>query len=341
MVKMRRLPEDDYMHEPETASNFNESRYYNWFDHEAGTGGWVRMGNRVNEGYAELTVCLYLPDGSVGFMFKRPKIETNAEHNAGGLRFEVLKPYEEHRITFDGKVCVLTNPREMSEPREAFAQNPHVPCTIDLHLKNVGPAQGGEPEWEEGEQKPDLDPEKMFARGHTEQHMRSVGTVTVGDQTLEITDGLGLRDHSWGPRYWQNIWWYRWLTVNLGEDLGFAVTIAGDEAGQQGSHGFLYDKQRYGDDRWVQVRNAELTSDYDADWFPLKNRITVTTDDHTYEVTGDVWSNIPLRNRRDDMVTRITEGMTKWHYEGIEGAGLSEYLDQIIDETPVGTNVGI
>jgi hypothetical protein len=341
MVKMRRLPEDDYMHEPETASNFNESRYYNWFDHEAGMGGWVRMGNRVNEGYAELTVCLYLPDGSVGFMFKRPKIETNAEHNAGGLRFEVLKPYEEHRITYDGKVCALANPREMAEPREAFTQNPHVPCTIDLHLQNVGPAQGGEPEWEEGEQKPDLDPEKMFARGHTEQHMRSVGTVTVGDQTFAVTDGLGLRDHSWGPRYWQNIWWYRWLTVNLGEGLGFAVTIAGDEAGKQGAHGFLYDKPRYGDDRWVPVRDAALSSDYDADWFPLKNRITVTTDDHTYEVTGDVWSNIPLRNRRDDMVTRITEGMTRWRYEDIEGAGLSEYLDQIIDETPVGTRVGI
>jgi hypothetical protein len=341
MVKMRRNPEDDYMHEAESASNFNESRYYNWFDHEAGTGGWVRMGNRVNEGYAELTVCLYLPDGSVGFMFERPKIETNAEHNSGGLRFEVLKPYEEHRITFDGKVCVLTEPREMAEPREAFTNNPHMPCTIDLHLTNVGPAQGGEPEWEEGDEKPDLDPEKMFARGHTEQHMRSVGTVTVGDQTFAIADGLGLRDHSWGPRYWQNIWWYRWLTVNLGEDLGFAVTIAGDEAGKQGAHGFLYDKQRYGDDRWVQVRNAELSSDYDADWYPLKNRITVTTDDHVYEVTGDVWSSIPLRNRRDDMVTRITEGMTKWHYEGIEGAGLSEYLDQIIDETPVGTNVGI
>ena len=69
----------------------------------------------------------------------------------------------------------------------------------------------------------------MFARGHTEQHMRSVGTVTVGDETFDITDGLGLRDHSWGPRYWQNIWWYRWLTVNLGPDLGFACTIAGDE----------------------------------------------------------------------------------------------------------------
>jgi hypothetical protein len=341
MVTVRRLPSDDYMHEPESASNFNESRYYNWFDAEAGMGGWVRMGNRVNEGYAELTVCLYLPDGRVAFMFKRPKITSNAEHDAGGLRFEVLKPYEEHRITYEGKVCVLDHPREMAEPREAFAGNPHLDCALDLHLTAVGPAQGGEPEWEEGEERPDLDPEKMFARGHTEQHMRSVGTVTVGDDRFEITDGLGLRDHSWGPRYWQNVWWYRWLTVNLGPDLGFAVTISGDEAGGRRVHGFLYDRERLGSDRWVPIRDATLTSDYDDEWFPRKNRVTVSTDDHTYEVDGDVWSNIPLRNRREGMVTRITEGMTRWHHGDLQGAGLSEYLDQIVDGTPVGTSTGI
>jgi hypothetical protein len=341
MVTVRRLPSDDYMHEPESASNFNESRYYNWFDAEAGMGGWVRMGNRVNEGYAELTVCLYLPDGRVAFMFKRPKITSNAEHDAGGLRFEVLRPYEEHRITYEGKVCVLDHPREMAEPREAFAGNPHLDCALDLHLTAVGPAQGGEPEWEEGEERPDLDPEKMFARGHTEQHMRSVGTVTVGDDRFEITDGLGLRDHSWGPRYWQNVWWYRWLTVNLGPDLGFAVTISGDEAGGRRVHGFLYDRERLGSDRWVPIRDATLTSDYDDEWFPRKNRVTVSTDDHTYEVDGDVWSNIPLRNRREGMVTRITEGMTRWHHGDLQGAGLSEYLDQIVDGTPVGTSTGI
>jgi hypothetical protein len=129
--------------------------------------------------------------------------------------------------------------------------------------------------------------------------------------------------------------------VNLGEDLGFALTIAGDEAGERRVHGFLYDNERYGDDRWVPVRKAELSSDYDDDWFPLKNRIVVTTDDHTYDVEGDVWSNIPLRNRREGLVTRITEGMTKWRYQDIEGAGLSEYLDQIVDEIPVGTQTGI
>jgi len=341
MVRMRRDPEDDYMHAPEDASNFNESRYYNWFDTPAGTGGWVRMGNRVNEGYAELTICLYLPDGRVGFMFKRPHIDNNDAHDAGGLKFEVLEPYSEHRITYEGKVCVLDHPRDMADPKSAFENNPHVECRIDLNLKAVAAPWGGEPEWEEGEAKPDLDPEKMFARGHTEQHMRITGRVDVGADSFEITDALGLRDHSWGPRYWQNIWWYRWLTVNLGPDLGFACTVSGGEEGQRRVAGFLYDRKRYGDDHNVPIRNVELTSDYDDEWFPLKNKILVTTDDHTYEVTGDVWSNIPLRNRRKDMVTRITEGMTRWRHENLEGAGLSEYLDQIIDDTPVGTRSGI
>src|SRR3954470_24520936 len=117
-MRMRREPEDDFLHPAEEASNFNESRYYNWFDPEAGMGGWVRMGNRPNEGYAELTVCLYLPDGRVGFVYKRPHIEGHTAHDAGGLSFEVLAPYEQHRIRYHGKVCVLTEPRQMADPRK-------------------------------------------------------------------------------------------------------------------------------------------------------------------------------------------------------------------------------
>lgn len=341
MVNVRRNREDDYMHPPEDASNFNESRYYNWFDPKAAMGGWVRMGNRVNEGYAELTVCLYLPDGRVGFMFKRPRITSNEAHDAGGLTFEVVEPYERHRVSYRGKVCVLERAREMVDPKSAFQNNPHVECAIDLNMTAVGAPWGGEPEWEEGEDRPALEPEKMFARGHTEQHMASTGTVTVGEETWDIGSGLGLRDHSWGPRYWQNIWWYRWLTVNLGSELGFACTVSGTRDGGRNVNGFLYDVARYGDNHWVPIRGVELVSDYDPEWFPTKNRAVVQTDDHTYVVEGDVWSNIPLRNRRDDMVTRITEGMTRWRYERLEGAGLSEYLDQIVDGTPVGTAEGI
>lgn len=333
MVKMRRLPEDDYMHTAEEAVNFNESRYYNWYDPAVGTGGWVRMGNRVNEGYAELTVCLYLPDGRVGFMFKRPKITTNEAHDSGGLKFEVVAPYERHRVTYSGKVCVLDDPRQMAEPREAFANNPHVECTIDLDLEAVGPAQGGEPEWEPGEQRPDLDPEKMFARGHTEQHMRSKGTVVVGDETFSITNGLGLRDHSWGPRYWQAPWYYRWLTANFGPNFGFMASRVARPEGPGTRGGFVWDGTalHYCD-------QVEITTGWRGeDSYHDTVSVTLRSGEEEWKAEGKVLSLIPLRNRRDEMLTRISEGMTRWTTQDQRvGYGLSEYLDQIIDGAPVG-----
>ena len=338
---MRLLPVDDEMHEPEDAPNYNESRYYNFFEPSSGFGGWVRMGNRVHEGHAELSVCLYLPDGRVAFIYDRPRITDNLAHDAGGMRFAVLEPFVRHRIDYSGRVCVLAEPRDMAEPRAAFAANPMVACTIGLDLTAVGPIQGGEPEWEEGDERGDTDPERMFARGHTEQHMAVHGSVRIGAEEFAVGDGLGMRDHSWGPRYWQNVYWYRWLTVNVGPELGMGCTIAGDERGDVGARGFVYDRARYGDDRIIAIRDATIHSDYDAEWFPLTNRLEVVTDDHTYVVSGEVWSNIPLRNRRDGLVTRITEGATRWRCDEAVGTGMSEYLDQIVDGTPVGTRAGI
>ena len=68
-------PEDELMHQPDASTNFNESVYTNGFNTASPVGGWMRLGNRVNEGYAELSVCLYLPDGRIACQFQRPPIE--------------------------------------------------------------------------------------------------------------------------------------------------------------------------------------------------------------------------------------------------------------------------
>ena len=49
-------PEDDYTHPLGPESNFNESMYFNFFDRARTLGGFVRLGNRANEGHAEMTV---------------------------------------------------------------------------------------------------------------------------------------------------------------------------------------------------------------------------------------------------------------------------------------------
>jgi hypothetical protein len=335
---MRLEPEDDLLHAPDDDPTFNESRYYNFYGAASGLGGWVRMGNRPNEGHAELTVCLYLPDGRAGFAFKRPEIDGHRAHDAGGLRFDVVAPYARHRVAYEGEVCLLARPRELVDPKVALTSNPHVPCRIELDLTAAGRPFGGEPVYDEGEV-PSPGSQHGFARGHTEQHMRVAGQVDVGGQAFSLADALGFRDHSWGPRVWQAIPWYRWLNASFG-DLGMAFTVRGFDGGRS-VNGFVYDQERYGHAEPVRIRDVVLDTEYDDDGFPVRNRAQVTTDDHTYELRGEVWSDVPLRHRRGDQVTRITEGMTRWTCEGRAGAGLTEHLDQIVDDVAVGIAAGV
>ena len=74
------------MHELGPEPNFNESMYFNAFDPATRLGSFFRLGNRANEGSGEMTICLYLPDGRVGFMFARPHVTTNDAFDATASR---------------------------------------------------------------------------------------------------------------------------------------------------------------------------------------------------------------------------------------------------------------
>lgn len=140
------------------------------------------------------------------------------------------------RIRDDGHLHLLDEPEQMEVPKAAFKNNPFATCSLDLAVKAAGPAWGGEPEADDGEE------------------------------------------------------------------------LAATEDGQGRVHGFLYDRARYGDDRTVSVRQVEMTSDYDEDGYHRAVHAKVTTDDHTYALDGEVWSNIPLRNQRNGQMTRDHRG---------------------------------
>lgn len=333
-TKIVLAPEDEYCHEPEAAKNYNESMYFNVFDPVRQVGGWFRVGNRVNEGYAEMSVCIYLPDGRIGFMYGRPHIDNNRELNAGGLRVEVVEPFKRLGVTYDGSVLLLKNPLEMSDPSAAFKANPLVACQIELNYTGIAPMFGGKQVKEDGSDL-DLDPEKSFARAHYEQHVAAEGTFKVGDEQWPIS-GFGLRDKSWGPRYWQAIHWYRWLPMNFGSDFGMMISIIAAEDGTVRRSGMVLR-----DGEYVLIRDAKVESEWDENGYQTKLRAWAKTDEREYEVEGRVISMIPLRNRRkredgSSLVTRITEGMTEYRCDGKVGYGLSEYLDQIVDGKPVG-----
>src|SRR6266508_1182361 len=101
-MTVRLEPQDEYMHELGPEPNFNESMYFNVFDSDNRVGGFFRLGNRANEGTGEMTGCVYLPDGRVAFMFKRPDVHTNDAFDAAGMRFDVIEPFAQLKVAYDG-----------------------------------------------------------------------------------------------------------------------------------------------------------------------------------------------------------------------------------------------
>lgn len=304
-------PEDDYTHPVGPEENFNESVYFNFFDRAANRGGFVRMGNRPNEGYAEMTVIVWNPDGSAFFNYKRPKIDNNDGWNAGGLTVEVVTPAEVLTTRYDGEAVYLADPRDMQDPGRAFKDNPMRPIVLDLTHSAVGPLYGHVGDPDDGNQ---------FARAHFEQHMKVTGNLTLDGETVAV-NGYGLRDHSWGPRYWQSTPSYRWITGNFGDDLGMIVRTNGDGEGG----GLLHRGQEL-----IRIEKAVVTTEYQPGsrfHRSLEARLELENGE-THQLAGTVKGFIPLRNRRAGANTHIGEGMTEYVLDGERtGYGLSEYLD--------------
>ena len=305
--------------------------YFNVVDPHHMLGAFFRLGNRANEGRGEMTACIYLPDGRVAFMFRRPEIHHNDAFDAAGMRFEVIEPFRALTVSYDGPVIVMDDPLQMADPRAAFTSNPSAPCTVALTYSGLSPMFGGEPDT------PNEEPGDEFARGHYEQLVAAAGTVTVGDLRFDV-DGYGLRDHSWGPRSWQAPWYYRWLTANMGPDFGFMGSRIARRQGPGTRGGFVWDGERL-----HLCDDFRIRSVWDgSDRYHAGVEAELVAGERRFHVRGEVLNLIPLRNRRTDeegnpLVTRISEGLTRWTLDdGRVGYGLSEYLDQIVEGVPVG-----
>jgi hypothetical protein len=155
--------------------------------------------------------------------------------------------------------------------------------------------------------------------------MHVEGTLEIDDTTYAI-DGFGLRDHSWGPRYWQAIHQYDWLTMNFGPDFHAMVSIIRWDEERQRRWGVVV----HGEEIDL-ITEVEIDADYEENTLYHKavHAKVKTAKGEELEIEGKVQSFIPLRNRRAGHVTHIGEGMTEWRCGDRVGYGLSELLRQV------------
>ena len=169
-----------------------------------------------------MTTCIYLPDGRVAFTYHRPEISDNDAFDAGGMRFEVIEPFEALRASLPRQDLRARRAAADGRPAQGVHREPvdrlRGRARLPRHRRRCSAASPSTTTARRSRRPPS----EGFARGHYEQHVGARGVIRVGDEEWAV-DGFGLRDHSWGPRFWQSPWWYRWLTGNFGDDGGFVI----------------------------------------------------------------------------------------------------------------------
>lgn len=330
MKDFRLEPVDELPHQPDAAPTFNESFYVNGWDPQARLGGWMRVGNRVHEGHAEISLCLYLPRGRLAVQFARPEISSNDAFSAAGLTLTVDTPFQQARARYQGEVMLLDNPEMLRDPKAMYAQAPRVACSLDWLLTTVSPVHGGEPT--RAEQQTMYGRE--FSRGHFNQHTRVTGPLRVGAESWTL-NGHGWRDHSWGPRTWQAIHHYRLFIGNFDEGSGFMLLKITDHQGQTRRTGVWM-----ADGEYEELEDLDVLVDWTGKKEPRSVRLGVRTAKRRTILEGQVLTLAPLRNRREldgkTVTSRIAEGFTEFTWEGRKGLGICEFIEVLEDGEPAG-----
>jgi len=324
--------DDEKVHPIGTQPNWNESRYIDFWDAKQRVGGWFRIGNRPNEGRAEMSACINLPNGKTAFMFDRPRISGNTLQ-AGNQSWEVEQPWHVNRVQYRGGLMVFEDPWILTDPKRAYETAPRTSADIDLTCRSGGL------ETVMGFDQDHID--RIFLPGQADFHYQHLthtrGTVRVGEQAWTV-DGQGGKDHSWGPRNWHAKIYLRWIIAAADDNNGFML-VRGVGPTKRTRSGFVLDRGNF-----HIVDDFDMKNSYaGAPHFELRRvELLIKSGRRSWNAVGAPQAWLPLRHKQksrngEDALLRIVKSPTNWTLEGgTKGSGMCEYHDLMVGGKPVG-----
>ncbi|HEX5614076.1 MAG TPA: hypothetical protein VFZ83_02875 [Acidimicrobiia bacterium] len=311
----------DFAHPVEGDTAWSESYYFNCYDPVSDSGFFTRIGVRPNEGTMDVGMSVWLPGGALaqtgGVREQHVMVDTGLD--VAGVSYERIEPMQTWRIRADADAFVRDVPPFSDD---ANLRGGHV--ALDVTFRALTPAIGTDGQGAPGEGVSSAT-KQMVAKGHLEQAGRWEGWIEVDGTKLELVDGRGNRDKSWGPRRWGGPRMWRWFSINIGDDVHFGGIRIGTELGDL-HRGWVWDGHEHSSVTDWSVR-TELADD------GTTHRVTelAITDKRgrVHELRGELLRVAPHRTERGDRTTLLNEGLARWTYEGRTGYGIAEYLHQL------------
>lgn len=322
----------DLAHPVEGDGAWSESYYFNAYDPVTDTGLFSRIGVRPNEGTIDVGMAVWLPGRDLAeYRFVREQhemIDTRLE--VGAVRYEMQAPMKQWRLTADAEMLV----RSLPATRDEAVPDPRTErVALDLTFEALMPAVGVDGQGRSGEGASAATGQTV-GKGHLEQAGRWTGTIVAGDAAHELGEARGNRDKSWGPRRWGGPRMWRWFSINLGDDVHFGGIRIGTEAGD------LHRGWVWRDGEHSSISDWDVRTEMASDGVTHVVSHVRATDkrDRVHLLRGDVLRVAPSGSGRRGTV--VNEGLARWTYDGIEGAGeapitghgIAEYLHQLDDD---------
>jgi len=289
---------DEGLHPAQAHPLWQESVLLHWYDQRQGIGGWHRIGHEPNNQGGRAAIWSYLFDRAGAWQYRRcgDTPLTAADRLGNGLAAGSALRFEHrngvaHWHVQDGEL--------LSADLECRDRYPR-----------VDPFPPGDP--------------LAAARfpNHFEAAGAVTGTVRYGEREIKVA-GYGYRDHSWGPRDWENgMLNHRWFTGMLGDDFGFAAITAQSAAGRLVRTGYV---SRRGE--VVHATAVDVVALIEPDGLTHRGgrvRLTLPKGE-TVEITCRARAGVAFQRGTVVMVEMMCDA---------EGVGLKGYCDAELSSNP-------
>lgn len=318
---------------------YNDSHYFNFFDHDQGIGAFTRIGKLANRNASIGLFFIYLGEKEALIFAQSEHIRRDlTELRSGPMRYEIVEPLEELRIVNQARFLRLANPREWIDPVglcRRVKDDDFVDVDVDITFTGWGEVHNAKKlhaRWlarrmiEKDFGLKDLMETRKYAAEHYEQAGSYTGTIRIGGRKIDLTNATGHRDHSWGYRDITAAKSWTWLTVQFGE--GLAVNVACFKAGKLDIvNGYIH---RNGRNR--PLRKIGLVTEFEGDGLTQKAlRFSVQdTGGFRMDVQGRVLNPIPIVVADDDKTRTLAfEAMTEYTWQDQRAYGISEYVHRV------------
>jgi hypothetical protein len=292
---------------------WSENYFFCSWDPSAELGIWLHLGRMPNDPtlWREM-IFFYLPDGTIlnGKSYGRHQSESGP--GSGTLTFECVEPWNRWRQNFDG-VLVRSDFEKLD--RGLLELGIYVPAALQLEWRPLAPI------FEMGTEM------QKQAWGHTHYNQlgRLVGSVRCEDKEVDF-DGVGVRDHTRGPRDFRKFVWHCWHHGVFEDGRGFMVV----------------DAMADGDNR---LERAMVLSDGEITEVGIIESGALSSREDGYRdyeirfegqepIKAHVLHNNPMGFAADNEITyghdpevsthHLFEGFTRFKWDGVVGHGLTE-----------------